>query len=187
MASHVVWLVSRECPRRYSFTTTTTTTTHGSACPQVKVNICCFTGRSNIFVGIQLFNSQSIFETACELFLKKWRSATLVSESITDFLTYFEKNWVEKKASWFEGYAIGIPSQSNGIVKSQTNEGVIKYISENDTPIGNNNKRGRKKILHHMEREKVKPEKNNKVDMCPAPAVQERILPEEPIPEDNYD
>ena len=38
-----------------------------------------------------------------------------------------------------------------------------------------------------MEREKVKPEKNNKVDMCPAPAVQERILPEEPIPEDNYD
>ena len=117
MASHVVWLVSRECPRRYSFTTTTTTTTHGSACPQVKVNICCFTGRSNIFVGIQLFNSQSIFETACELFLKKWRSATLVSESITDFLTYFEKNWVEKKASWFEGYAIGIPSQSNGIVK----------------------------------------------------------------------
>ena len=71
MASHVVWLVSRECPRRYSFTTTTTTT-HGSACPQVKVNICCFTGRSNIFVGIQLYNSQSIFETACELFLKKY-------------------------------------------------------------------------------------------------------------------
>jgi hypothetical protein len=25
MASHVVWLVSREFPRRYSFTTTTTT------------------------------------------------------------------------------------------------------------------------------------------------------------------
>jgi hypothetical protein len=68
--------------------------------------------------AIQLSNSQSIFEIACELFLKKWRSATSVSESITDFLTYFEKNWVEKKASWFEGYAIGIPSQSNGIESS---------------------------------------------------------------------
>jgi len=31
MASHVVWLVSRECPRRYSFTTTTTTTLESDA------------------------------------------------------------------------------------------------------------------------------------------------------------
>jgi hypothetical protein len=96
--------------------------------------------------AIQLSNTQSIFEKACELFLKKWGSASLVSEAVINFLTYFKENWVEKKDSWYEGYAIGIPSQSNGIESSHKQMKAYEDIYQRTSCIRFMNGKGRRML-----------------------------------------
>ena len=64
---------------------------------------------------IQLSDDQNIFNKSCNLFFIKWSNN---NEQISHFLIYFKTNFVDNKSGWYEGFASGIPSQSNEIENS---------------------------------------------------------------------
>ena len=76
---------------------------------------------------IQLSNSESIFKKSTELFEKKWLD--LYPQS-SDFIKYFNDNWVTKKNGWYEGYSIGDPSQSNSIESSHKDMKAFSNIKQ---------------------------------------------------------
>lgn len=56
---------------------------------------------------LQLNPSQLSFDTAAKFFVKKWKTRE------KDFISYFEKNWLAKNNTWFEGFAPFQPSTNN--------------------------------------------------------------------------
>lgn len=65
-------------------------------------------------VKIQVCFNEAIFDKAIELFEKKWKAKK--SRKVNDFLKYFKTQWCsEGNSGWFEGYASGMPSHSNGL------------------------------------------------------------------------
>lgn len=62
-------------------------------------------------VQLQLSISPEVFAIAKQLFLSKW--SAMKNQEITNFLTYFTSEWIDKNGSWYEGYAIGSPSTNN--------------------------------------------------------------------------
>ncbi len=63
---------------------------------------------------LQISFSTKLFDYNYELFLKKWKMKNKLD--ITEFLTYFDKEWIKStNKGWFEGYTDGqIPSTTNG-------------------------------------------------------------------------
>lgn len=53
---------------------------------------------------LQLSQSQEVFQYAAELFIKKWKP------QYSEFVKYFERQYVEQHNQWFEGVAYGVPS-----------------------------------------------------------------------------
>ncbi|CAF0708145.1 unnamed protein product, partial [Brachionus calyciflorus] len=63
---------------------------------------------------IQKIFDENLFPTAIKLFQEKWEKVT--SSSIKSFLDYFKDQWCQEGHNgWFEGYAHGLPSTSNGL------------------------------------------------------------------------
>ena len=55
--------------------------------------------RSELRLGIwalKLSDTKEIFEAGCNLYLKKFANK---NQEVDDFLAYFEKNWINDKAS----------------------------------------------------------------------------------------
>lgn len=58
---------------------------------------------------LQLSPSIDVFEKGVKLFMSKWK------QTHTSFCKYFEKVWLQKNFSWFEGYQLCIPSHNNAL------------------------------------------------------------------------
>ncbi|CAF0939959.1 unnamed protein product [Brachionus calyciflorus] len=71
--------------------------------------------RSDIF-NIQTLSSDILFNDAVKLFVLKYKR--FKNAALNDFLSYFENEWVKKNSGWYEGYAIGMPSTTNGLESS---------------------------------------------------------------------
>ena len=69
---------------------------------QIRMDIC----------NIQSSISKSLFDRGLELFFNKWKGT---DQQLNDFMDYFRKQWCQKNEGWYEGFCLGIPSQSNGI------------------------------------------------------------------------
>ncbi len=63
-------------------------------------------------VKIQILHTTKLFEKATKLFYSKWSN---IDVQTTAFINYFNNNWVLSKSGYYEGFQIGIPSQSNAI------------------------------------------------------------------------
>jgi hypothetical protein len=74
--------------------------------------------KQDIYV-LQLSESNEIFNCAYELFKKKWKQ---VKNMIVDqFMTYFDKIWIEQHPGWYEGYAPGVPGTNNALESTNDN------------------------------------------------------------------
>ena len=73
------------------------------------------------FKSLQLASTPEIFAKAISLFNEKYSNG---SDALQNFLTYFNKQWVEKYPGWYEGYAPGLPSSNNAL------ESTNRYIKE---------------------------------------------------------
>ncbi|CAF1044974.1 unnamed protein product [Brachionus calyciflorus] len=59
--------------------------------------------------------SDILLNDAVKLFVLKYKR--FKNAALNDFLSYFENEWVKKNSGWYEGYAIGMPSTTNGLLK----------------------------------------------------------------------
>lgn len=57
---------------------------------------------------LQLIATVSYFETALDLFLKKW-------ENEADFVAYFKEEWINQNPNWYEGAMQNVPSTNNAL------------------------------------------------------------------------
>ena len=80
---------------------------------------------------LQICKERDVFKIGAELFIKKWQA----NENVKEFLKYFEKQWLNKNDSWYEGAAIGYPSTNNGI---EATNSVLKkhYTFRERLPVG---------------------------------------------------
>lgn len=107
---------------------------------------------------LQLMPDRKSFERGSKLFLKKWKSSN------AKFCAYFEKNWLSKNCSWFEGYEIRIPSTNNAI-ESNNNQIKKRYTLRRRLDISRFNIQ-----LFHFVRDMAQSYSNNNVYAL-APAV----------------
>lgn len=66
---------------------------------------------------IQLSHSKTVFDTTCDLFIKKWEKEE------KDFCDYFRKQWLDVHCNWYEGAAEYSPSTNNNL---EAYNGVLK-------------------------------------------------------------
>ena len=92
--------------------------------------------RADIF-KIQTLSSELLFQDAVKLFDLKYRRYK--NETLNSFLKYFDDEWIKKHPGWYEGYAIGMPSTTNGLESShekikkalqQKRLGLIEFLNE---------------------------------------------------------
>jgi hypothetical protein len=77
---------------------------------------------------LQLCNSKPVFKLALTLFMKKWRMSNKQKNlSILDFLTYFDKEWIQSNSGWYEGIQLNTPSTNNAL------EATNKVIKDDGT------------------------------------------------------
>ena len=62
---------------------------------------------------LQICAHEAMFTKATRLFLEKWRKNA--DSLITEFINYFEEQWIRKLPHWYEGAAPGFPSTNNGV------------------------------------------------------------------------
>lgn len=63
---------------------------------------------------LQLSSSKDIFDTATSLFFKKWTKMQK-NQSVLDFMSYFEKEWIDSNNGWYEGVEFYVPSTNNAL------------------------------------------------------------------------
>ncbi len=69
--------------------------------------------RQNI-VDLQVCFNENVFRKALELFFNKWQAVK--SPEIESFIAYFKTEWCsDGRDTWYEGYALKLPSHSNAI------------------------------------------------------------------------
>ena len=73
-------------------------------------------------LNIQVVFNDKLFQTATTLLRTKWLKLTKNESGTQVFLDYFRDNWVNKKNGWYEGFQLGIPSQSNAIESSHRHQ-----------------------------------------------------------------
>ena len=65
---------------------------------------------------LQLSNSRSLFELGTTLFMKKWKlNNKEKNQSISDFLQYFDDEWLSLNSGWYEGIQLYVPSTNNAL------------------------------------------------------------------------
>lgn len=64
---------------------------------------------------MHLASNRETFDKMSELFLKKWQDIE------TDFITYFQQQWLDACSNWFEGAAVYFPSHNNGVESHNSN------------------------------------------------------------------
>ncbi len=64
-------------------------------------------------VVMQTATKRDIFDQATKLFFEKWASTN--HQGVSEFCTYFEKNWIKINYNWFEGASEKTPSTNNGL------------------------------------------------------------------------
>jgi hypothetical protein len=64
-------------------------------------------------VVMQTATKRDIFDQASKLFFKKWANTT--HQGVSEFCSYFEKNWIRINSNWFEGASQKTPSTNNGL------------------------------------------------------------------------
>ncbi|CAK9294195.1 unnamed protein product [Gordionus sp. m RMFG-2023] len=100
---------------------------------------------------LQTTKSPRVFEKAFYLFKQKWTSKN--SAAISDFIEYFEGEWISKNNGWYEGYAIGYPSNNNGL--ESTNKKLKDLYSFRERlPLNEFLSVLQKDIIHRMSRER---------------------------------
>ncbi len=55
--------------------------------------------------------NQELFHYCFDLFKVKWS----LTASLTEFLQYFENQWININNGWYEGYAVRFPSTNNAL------------------------------------------------------------------------
>lgn len=86
----------------------------------MKRNVCQKVSDQGIISDVdllQLSPSIEIFETGVDLFFEKWLDRQ------RNFCNYFKKVWLQKNSSWYEGYALLLPSHNNAL---ESKNNVIK-------------------------------------------------------------
>lgn len=86
----------------------------------MKRNVCQKVSDQGIISDVdllQLSPSIEIFETGVDLFFEKWLDRQ------RKFCKYFKKVWLQKNSSWYEGYALLLPSHNNAL---ESKNNVIK-------------------------------------------------------------
>lgn len=71
---------------------------------------------------LQLSQSESVFEKASKLLIKKW------NKTLPGFTKYFEENYVKQRSNWYEGIAMLSPSTNN---TQESTNGKIKLLFTN--------------------------------------------------------
>lgn len=65
---------------------------------------------------LHLSNSKEVFDLALSLFLKKWKIKNKTkNQSIIDFLSYFDDQWIKSNSGWYEGIQLYTPSTNNAL------------------------------------------------------------------------
>jgi hypothetical protein len=65
---------------------------------------------------LQLSNSSSLFELGTTLFMKKWKlNNKEKNQSISNFLQYFDDEWLSSNSGWYEGIQLYVPSTNNAL------------------------------------------------------------------------
>ena len=65
---------------------------------------------------LHLSHSTEVFDLALDLFFKKWKIKNKrKNQSIIEFLTYFDKEWVQSNRGWYEGIQLYTPSTNNAL------------------------------------------------------------------------
>lgn len=60
---------------------------------------------------LQETKSQTIFNKLSELWVRKYAN----NDKVETFMDYFETNWLDTNANWYEGYANDVPSTNNAL------------------------------------------------------------------------
>jgi hypothetical protein len=77
---------------------------------------------------LHLSNSSIVFKLALTLFFKKWKTNNKQNnQSITNFLNYFDDEWVKSNGGWYEGIQLYTPSTNNAL------EATNKIIKDDGT------------------------------------------------------
>lgn len=74
---------------------------------------------------IQLSESKEAFELSVRLFIEKYSAFN--NEDVTQFLAYFNQEWIQKHPNWYEGVDPGSPSHNNNL------EATNRWIKDSGT------------------------------------------------------